>query len=251
MTEIRKVIRLDRNGPPGTGMHEMECDPADFQSPLPTQHLHVYFSDEELGLNVGVWDTTTMQEAFGPYPGDEFIWVLEGEFAMIDGDGKAVEAKQGQSVCFRNAIPISWKQDGYLKKFYITYLDPKAETPDIASAAGGVQVMDPDVPMAPMATTAPFTIAGPKPVQREHIVFTNDTGNMTVGIWDSAAMVSEMEPFPVHEFVQMLEGEVTITAEDGSAQTFRAGDCFFVPKGTVCNWEIKHYVKKYFAVLDA
>ncbi|WP_323785476.1 cupin domain-containing protein [Thalassovita sp.] len=251
MTEIRKVIRLDRNGPPGTGMHEMECDPADFQSPLPIQHLHVYFSDEELGLNVGVWDTTTMQEAFGPYPGDEFIWVLEGEFAMIDGDGNAVEVKQGQSACFRNAIPISWKQDGYLKKFFITYLDPKAETPDIASAEGRVQVMDPDAPMVPLETTAPFTIAGPKPVQRENILFTNDAGNMSVGLWDSDAMASEMEPFPVHEFVQMLDGEVTITEEDGSAQTFRAGDCFFVPKGTVCSWEIKKYVKKYFAVLNA
>ena len=251
MQSTKRVIRLEPNGPRGIGMPEMECDPAGFQSPLPTQHLHVYFSDEELGLNVGVWDTTTMQEAFGPYPGDEFIWILEGEFAMLDGEGNAVEVKEGQSACIRNAIPVSWKQEGYLKKFFITYLDPKAETPKITSAEGGVRVMDPNADLTPLDTTAPFTIKGPKPIQREHIVFTNDAGNMSVGVWDSEAMVSEMQPFPTHEFVQMLEGEVTITEDDGTAQTFRAGDCFFVPKGTVCSWEIKTYVKKYFAVLDA
>ncbi len=250
MTANRKVILLEPNGPPGIGLAEMECDPADFQSPLPTQHLHVYFSDEDLGLTVGVWDTTTMQETFGPYPGDEFIWVLEGAFEMIDGDGTAVGVKQGQSAFFRNAIPISWKQDGYLKKFFMTYLDPMADTPQIDSAEGGVRVMDPQVPLMLLDGTAPFTIIGPRPVQRAHIEFTNDAGNMSVGVWESDAMVSEMQPFPVHEFVQMLEGEVTITAEDGTAQTFRAGDCFFVPKGAVCSWNIKAYVKKYFAVLD-
>jgi len=117
MSFEKRVIRLEKNGPADTGMPEMECSPADFQSPLPTQNLHVYFSDPDIGLNVGVWDTTTMQEAFGPYPGDEFIWVLEGAFEMLDGDGKAVPVREGESVCFRNATPISWKQEGLLKKF--------------------------------------------------------------------------------------------------------------------------------------
>lgn len=90
MTQEQRVIRLERNGPANSGMPEMECDPAGFQSPVPTQHEHVYFEDKEIGFSVGVWDTTTMQEAFGPNPGDEFIWVLEGEFNMLDGDGGAV-----------------------------------------------------------------------------------------------------------------------------------------------------------------
>lgn len=251
MTARPHVIRLGPNGPPGIGLVEMELDPADFQSPLPSQHIRVYFSDDALGLNVGVWDTTTMQEAFGPYPGDEFVWILDGAFSMLDGENNAIEVRQGQSACIRNAVPVSWKQDGYLKKFFITYLDPAPGTPNILSAEGGVRVMDPNVALAPLDTAAPFTLKGATPLKREHIVFTNDAGNMSVGVWDSEAMVSKMEPFPVPEFVQMLEGEVTITEEDGTVQTFRTGDCFFVPKGTVCSWEIRQYVKKYFAVLDA
>ncbi len=250
MTSLKRVIRLERNGPAETGMPEIQCDPADFQSPAPAQHLHVYYTEPEIGLNVGVWDTTTMQEAFGPYPGDEFIWVLEGVFKMIDVDGKAIEVNEGESVCFRNAIPISWKQDGYLKKFYITFRDPNADTLELSSAKNGVLILNRDAELIPGKANNLFEIDGQKPLQREQVVFTNDTGNMFVGVWDSEAMLSKMRPFPTHEFVQMLEGEVTVTEQDGRAQTFVAGDCFFVPKGTVCSWKIDRYVKKYFAVLN-
>ncbi len=247
-----QVIRLETCGPAGSGLADMPCRPEDFQSPVPSQHVHVFFSDEAAGISVGVWDTTTMQEAFGPYPGDEFIWVLEGEFTMLDGGGGVVaEVKQGQSAHIRNAAPVSWKQDGYLKKFYITYLDPTAEPRDIGSATGSVRVLDANAHLQPLHDSAPFDIDGPASRQAERTVYTNDAGNFSVGTWTSGPMVSKMRPFPAHEFVQMLEGEVTITQADGTAQTFVAGDCFFVPRGTMCSWSIREHVKKHYAVLDA
>ena len=251
MSTEPKVIRLERNGPKSTGMPEMECDPAGFQSSLPTQHLHVYFSDPEIGLNVGVWSTTAMQEAFGPYPGDEFIWVLEGEFKMLDGEGGSVNCPNNSCVAFRNAVPVSWKQEGYLKKFYITYLDPNAESPKIESADNGIQVLDPGVAMEVMGDTEPFELEGAVPIQKDHNIFTNDAENFFVGTWESGPMKSKMKPFPAHEFVRMLEGEVSITEENGTTQTFKKDDCFFVPKGTVCSWSIPVKVKKHYAILDA
>jgi len=95
-----------------------------------------------------------------------------------------------------------------------------------------------------------MNLAGPKPLQREYTIFTNDTGKMSVGVWDNEAMESEMRPFPTHQFVQMLEGEVIIIEQCGRAHKFVSGDCFFVPKGTVCSWKVSNYVKKYFAILD-
>ena len=98
----------------------MHLEPEEFQSKIPVQHIHVYYEDETLGLSVGVWDTTSMQEVFGPYPGNEFMWVLEGQVSMIDGDDNATVIKKGQTFCVRNAIPVSWKQEGFLRKFYMT-----------------------------------------------------------------------------------------------------------------------------------
>lgn len=253
MSTKKRVVRLERNGPGDNGLSKMELDPADFQSDLPEQHLHVYFGDEALGLTVGVWTTTDMQEAFGPYPGDEFMWVLEGNVAMIDGDGKETHVKEGQTFLIRNAIPTSWKQVGFLRKFFMTYADPNAPTPEIESADGGVLILDPDAleaGLTKMDTTDPFEISDETPVQRDNILFTNDAGNMFVGMWDSTAFESEMNPFPSYEFVQLLEGEVTITEEDGTAHHFTAGDVFFIPMGTVCSWKTDGYIKKYYSIFD-
>ncbi len=253
MSKLQQIIKLEPDGPADIGLLEMQLDPADFQSELPQQHLHVYYEDEGLGLSVGVWTTTSMQEVFGPYPGDEFMWVLEGQVSMVDGDENQTLVKQGETFCIRNAIPISWKQDGFLRKFYMTYADPKATIPNIASADQGVRILDPaalENGMKKMDTTDPLVIEGARPLQRDNILFTNDAGNMFVGMWDSTAFDSEMRPFPWHEMVRLLEGEVMITEADGGKQLFKPGDMFFVPMGTVCKWQSTGYIKKLYSILE-
>jgi uncharacterized cupin superfamily protein len=246
MASKNNVIRFEANGP--DGLKPMTLDPADFHTMPDEQTLHVYFEDKQLGMSVGVWMTTPMQELFGPYPGDEFIFVVDGHFDMmdtVDGSGTNVSCKKGQSVVFRNGVPVSWKQHDTLKKYYITYLDPRAKTPLGLSAEGGIQALDPDMTLSdndllPDSTTQ----------QREKVFFKNDHGNFEVGLWDTQAMDDEMSPFPWHEFAHVLDGEVTITNEDGTAQTFTAGDVFFVPAGTVCKWHVPKYLRKYYAALD-
>jgi uncharacterized cupin superfamily protein len=222
MTPPHRIIHLDPHGPGGpggAGLAPLDLDPDDFQSPLPVQHVHVYFADDAAGLSVGVWDTTTMQEAFGPYPGDEFIVVIEGAFAMVDGKGGAVTAGAGDSVCFRNGIPTSWKQDGYLRKIYLTWRDPLAETPQIASAEGGVIVLD-------------------RPPEGDGtVVFRNDTGNMLVRHVAPGAHRVPMAVAAAHELVQVLTGTVEVAEPGGAAQSFGAGQVFFIPQGTTCAWD--------------
>lgn len=244
MTTQPRVIRMQENGP--NGLTPMALDPADFQSPLPQQAVHAYYKDEARGLNVGVWETTTMQEAFGPYPGDEFIVVLDGAFSMLDADGNGVPAQKDQLVAFRNGIPVSWKQDGYLKKFFLTLLDPNAETPKIDSAEGGVIVIDPNLEL----TDDDILDDAEGALERERTFFNNDDETMTVGLWDCQAFEGEIEPFPSHEFVYMVAGEVTIKEPGGVSQTFRPGDAFFVPKGTLCSWHVPTYIRKFFAAVD-
>ena len=69
-------------------------------------------------------------------------------------------------------------------------------------------------------------------------------------MWDSEALDSEIRPFPCHEFVQMLDGEVAITEENGTTYIFKAGDTFFASKWTVCSWKVNEYVKKFYAILE-
>lgn len=243
MPDQPRLVHLNADGPDGSGLSPLDLDEADFQSTLPVQHAHIFFEDQSTGLAVGVWDTTTMQEAFGPYPGDEFIWVLEGHFSMIDGDGNAVSAGPGDSVVLRNGAPMSWKQDGYLKKFFIT-LPATGGTPTKAvSNDGAVIVMDPDAPLHDVSEPG-------GPAAREHVAFTNDAGNMRVGLWECGAADFGMCHVSVHEFVQVLAGEATITEANGTKHQVKAGDCFFIPKGTECRWQVSEFVKKYYVQTD-
>ena len=253
MSTEKRVYRLEAHGPTGTGMPEMKCNPEDFASDVPAQTLHVYYDDKDLGMSVGVWTTSPMQEAFGPYPGDEFIWLLEGGFKMVDGDNNVLDTyEQGECVYFRNAAPVSWVQEEHLRKFYITYLNPKHKVPTGVSAEGAVKAVDSSVKpeqMTVLEATDPFIINGDKPTQRDYIYFTNDTEDMFVGRWDSTPFESEMAPFPCHEFVRLLEGKIVITEEDGTVHDFQKDDAFFIPKGTVCSWKTTEYIKKYYAML--
>lgn len=224
MTSQNQVIRFEVDGP--HGLRPMTLDPDDFHTMPDAQTLHVYFENKELGKSAGVWTTTPMQASFGPYPGDEFIFVVDGHFAMmdtVDSSGTNVACKKGQSVIFRNGVPVSWKLYDTLKKFYITYLDPRAATPQGLSADGGIRAFDPDLTLDGVEflpdTSTP---------QRDKVFFTNDHGYFEVGLWDAQGLDTELSPFPWHEFAQVSEGE------DGIAQKFTKGDVFFVPAGTVC-----------------
>lgn len=222
------VIAID---PATLPLTRLDLDPEDFQSPLPIQNYHMCFSDEAIGMAVGVWDTTTMQEAFGPYPGDEFIVVLDGAFAIVDGDGAAVHGHAGQGACFRNAIPVSWKQDGYLRKIYLTLQDPESEPPEVASAQGGVVVLD--------RTETPVSLgqaAALHATRSRDVVFRNDSGNMLVTLcaWDAIAVQAESSK--THELLHVLQGALTLTDASGTAQVFGAGSTAFLPAGTDCTW---------------
>ncbi|MFJ5445823.1 cupin domain-containing protein [Methylobacillus methanolivorans] len=53
--------------------------------------------------------------------------------------------------------------------------------------------------------------------------------------------------FPEQEIAYILEGEVVITPNDGSAPvTFRKGDLVTFPAGLRCTWEVKQPLHKHY-----
>ncbi len=216
-TPPRRPIRID---PGAVRLAPLDLDPKAFQSSLPVQNYHLIFEDAAIGMAVGIWDTTSMQEAFGPYPGDEFISVLDGSFSILDAQGRAVTGFAGQSATFRNGIPVSWKQEGYLRKIYLTLMDPAAGTPVIASAEGGVIVLagQPSVPGA----------GG-----NSRVVFRNDAGTMSV-----EHRIHQGQSLPAafaarHELCRVLCGEMVLTDDTGDRHQIGTDDHVFIPKGAV------------------
>ena len=60
-----------------------------------------------------------------------------------------------------------------------------------------------------------------------------------------ASRVEINEPYGVDEFMYFLDGSVTLTSSDGSAQTINAGEAVTIPKEWTGVWETEGYTKIY------
>ena len=69
-------------------------------------------------------------------------------------------------------------------------------------------------------------------------------------MWSSTPYHRKTIPFPRHELMHILEGEVTITEEGFAPQTFKAGDSFFVPMGTRSDWKTTRYIRKIYCIMQ-
>jgi uncharacterized cupin superfamily protein len=92
-------------------------------------------------------------------------------------------------------------------------------------------------------------VAG-KPVQREHFYFQDKALGLSTGVWSCTAMTMKPAPYPCNEFMILLEGTVTVIDGKGRETLTRAGQSFVIPKGMVCAWKQKGYVRKFFVIFE-
>ena len=242
------VIRYDTNGPAGIGLTPWEpMDPDTLTDGVAEQRGHEYFLDSTGTLSSGVWDCTAHTEKLAPYPVNEFMIVLEGSVSIIDQRGHEETMYAGQSFVIPKAMPCVWKQSEYVRKFYVIFDDPSgAVSPD----PDALQVIrpDPSATLPVMEQTNTSRYLGDVPTHHLLQVFGDPTGQMLVGLWDTNEMHTRLEPFPRNELMHILEGTVTVSGGDGSAQTFAPGDTFMVPKGTEYRWDSEGFVKKIYCM---
>lgn len=102
---------------------------------------------------------------------------------------------------------------------------------------------DPAAPLEVWPAIAPEELESGTPVQRGITLLDEPGYGFSAGLWDCTAQTSVWMDQPSHEFMLLLEGEVTIVEAD-RATTFRAGDAFVMPQGLHCQWQQPGYVKK-------
>ncbi len=245
----KKIVILNQN-PEGFGTTPDELSPEGFASDLPTQHTHVYYENEDIGLILGVWDTTEMVEAGGLYACDEFMWILEGQVNIKNNKTGALEnVKAGEAFVVPKGYDCQWQQPEYLKKFFVISDHPNESMP-AEPAFEGIIKPQADAEMEVKDVTDPFVIEGPKPVQRKSNCYSDTQGRFHSGTWDSEPFTSEIRPFPCNEFVYLLEGSITLIDENNDEFHVKAGDAFFVPEGTICGWRTTEFVRKFYVVVN-
>lgn len=68
----------------------------------------------------------------------------------------------------------------------------------------------------------------------------------TAGVWECGAYRERIENRGVEEMCTVIFGEVTLTTDDGTAETYGPGDSFLLRKGFTGWWETKDRFRKFF-----
>jgi hypothetical protein len=233
----------------GGGLEDWGAIPAaDLVSGSPTQRGRTYFNAPDIGLSAGVWDCTAFEGKMGPYSVDEFMILLEGSVTVTEAGGRVTRIKAGESFVIPRGLECAWKQDGYVRKIFVIYENPKAPVP-AKPAADRVVKLDLGAQLAPCAGPDPSILNEPEPRCAEHVACTDASGQLTLGLWSATPYDRKATPFGRYELMHFLDGQVDLHDGGASGQAFQAGETIFVPKGVPLGWRSRTDVKKIFVIL--
>lgn len=118
----------------------------------------------------------------------------------------------------------------------------KSYVPEPSTAKSFIGACPNSLEMAPLPIEPSWVIAGnPQARAASHSKAEDECA--ATGIWDCTAGTFRWF-FGWDETVVILEGEVHVTAEDGTERVLQAGDVAYFKGGTWATWHIDNYVRK-------
>lgn len=223
---IESIIRLSAN-PQGFADTPDKLEADNFTSQLPIQHSLDYVCDDELGIYVGVWDTTTMKEAPGAYEFEEFMVVLEGKAEIKNNATGLIDiVESGQAFVIPRAYDCQWLQNGYLKKFYFI-----VDNQSLCANNRNVQGISQFISTMPSVAD-----------------YQNSQQTFTAGIVNSSAKLMSANNHAM-QFIYINNGELKLIDNIGAQATFTQHEALFVPKGSSINWHASNDFNGYFVQL--
>lgn len=230
----KRIIKLNQN-PAGFGNTVDKLDSSIFESTLPTQYSHSDYKNEALGLYIGVRDSTEMTEAAVPFAYDEFMIVIEGTVEIKNNKtGEVDTIMAGESIVIPQGYDCQCHQQGYLRKFYLTYKPQETSETPVTEHVVYIHENS-DIPWKETSDG-----------HRKKTLYQNNDQHFTAGVWQSNAFTTNLITFPYHEFIFINKGSLIYTDEMGVAHYFTSGDALFIPQGTRCAWQVKDKVSIHF-----
>lgn len=206
----------------------------------------ILFEDKSRGLSAGIWEQGANESRWLDYPVNEFMLVLEGEVVIVE-ESRTVAIKAGEAFILPKGLRCRWTQPGHVKKFFFIFDDASG-----LENQGPLRTIriDPRVKLDPSDPPPASMLLTPVPKQHSHLCFEDATGQLTIGVWDTTGYTRKLIPFPRHELMHLVEGEVTMDDGAGAVRRFKAGDTFFVPMGTPNSWRSEGYLRKIYAIFQ-
>ncbi len=253
----RGIIRFQPEGPTEQGLAPMvEITPDMLVAGEASELCHNYYTSPSGVLTAGVWKCMAHTLEFGPYPVDEFMWVLDGSVNIVHRDGHEEIFRAGDAFVIPKGLPCQWKQTESMHKIYVILDDPQAPIPDVtvpiadATAANRAIRLSPSEGLEELELSNPENFEGGTPTQEDCSAFEDATGRFFAGAWTCSPMRRKAQRFGRVELMCLLEGGMTLTDETGAEHSFAAPDVLLELPDTISTWSSTKHVRKYYCIFE-
>ena len=96
----------------------------------------------------------------------------------------------------------------------------------------------------------PATLASGTPDQSGYMYDEDEARGYSAGVWHCTPFDDAPGPYPVDEYMLLLEGTVVMALPDGSEVRINKGEAFVLPQGLECQWKMPTDVRKIFMIVE-
>lgn len=238
----------------GEGLDDLPKLPAgELVSGAPQQYGRTYFNAPKLGLAVGMWSSSAFEGTMRSRSADEFGLLLDGSATITEAGGKVTELSAGDGFVIPRGVECAWKQNGHVRKIFVTYANPAASAKPHSGNSNNQHVVkvDAGARLSPCAGPDKSLLNSAEPRCAEHVAYTDASGQFTVGVWSATPYDRKATPFGRYELMHFLEGHVDLHEGGQDVQGFGIGETVFVPKGAPLGWRSNRDVKKVYVILKS
>lgn len=179
---------------------------------------------------------------------EDFPWVelgvVESGELRLQGDGFDLQLNAGNCFVVPRGIKVRWHHRGQLRRLFMAFPGLEAG-PEMPATPIRLDLGQTLKPCNPPAADVLLTAA---PKAWSETLFS--VANLRIGLWQCEAYARKQVEPSYSELMFILNGAVTLTAENGDPYHVRAGETVVVPRGATNAWTSEETVRKVFCILS-
>ncbi|MCF4997244.1 DUF861 domain-containing protein [Pseudomonas syringae] len=203
----------------------------------------INFHDAAQGYAAGSSSSTGANLLIEAFPWVE-LGVIEAGELRLQGDGFDLQLSAGDCFIVPRGIHVRWQHRGPLRRLFMAFPGLSAST-GMPTAPIRIDLSQPLAPTSPPPANVLLTAT---PNAWSETLFS--AGNLRIGLWQCEAYARKQVEPGYSELMFILQGSVTLQAEQGDSHHVRAGETVVVPKGATNAWVSEETVRKVFCILS-
>ncbi|KPB60802.1 MULTISPECIES: cupin domain-containing protein [Pseudomonas syringae group] len=217
---------------------EFTTGPIDAHDPFDSGRRTAFVDEQGIAAGIVELGTALSIEA---YPYTEMLVMHRGSVTLISRTG-SITISTGESAVIGRGTQV--RIEAQPDSLWAFCGSTQANGPD----KPGITALDRLAMLTPSSPPDPAIMISALPQCRSNNLFEDTASTLRIGVWDSTPYERISRPHKIHELMNLIEGSVVLSLENGQSLTVNTGDTVFVAQGAPCKWTSTGYVRKFYAV---